>query len=176
MLLFIILLIITIVWCVFAYLGDSYKMWCISRVTCFVLLVVCFISSCIYTSQLELSEVTIIDTQEITTLKDNNESSGHAFIGTGSVNTNTYYYYYAKSDDGVKMQKLNADKCTIIESSTETPHIDTVIMDVSKETKDTLAYKLLSNPIISLKSVISKSYKIYVPEGSLTEDFIIEME
>lgn len=119
--------------------------------------------------------MTIIDTQEITALTDNNELNGHAFLGTGSINTNTYYYYYAKSNEGVKMQKLNANSCTIIES-TETPHIDTVIMDVAANKKDTLTYKLLANPLISLKSLSSKFYKIYIPEDSLTEDFLIDIK
>lgn len=127
-----------------------------------------------YLMQLDLSEMTIIDTQEIIPLKDDNSSNKHTYVGKDSVNTNTYYYYYVKSNNGFKKQKRKTNRCIIIASATDTPHVDTVIMDVAADRKNTLAYKLLAKHLIRLKT--SKFYKIYVPEDSLTEDFIIEME
>ena len=52
-----------------------------------------------YTGNIKMSEK-IESTQKIVNLKDNRDTKGHFFIGTGYVGTETYYYYYYQTKSG----------------------------------------------------------------------------
>lgn len=96
------------------------------------------------------------------------------FIGCGEVNTEQYYYYYYKTDKGsYKASKIKADDCEIIYTK-DTPHIDTIVKSADeKATENPLTFE----PLLSLRiSGTGEKYKIYIPEGSITTDFQVDME
>lgn len=106
--------------------------------------------------------------------KDNRDLQGGFFIGCGEVNTEQYYYYYYKTDKGsYKASKIKADDCEIIYTK-DTPHIDTIVKSADeKATENPLTFE----PLLSLRiSGTGEKYKIYVPEGSITTDFSVDMK
>ena len=125
-----------------------------------------------YTSNIKMHEE-IESSQTIVNLKDNRDTKGHFFIGTGYVGTEAYYYYYYQTKSGsYKANKIETDKCEIIYTN-DTPHIDTIIQIPDEEqTKNWLTLSWL----LSLQTSSNERYKIYVPEGSITDEFSIDME
>lgn len=110
----------------------------------------------------------------VVTFKDNRDLQGGFFIGCGEVNTEQYYYYYYKTDKGsYKASKITADDCEIIYTK-DTPHIDTIVKSADeKATENPLTFE----PLLSLRiSGTGEKYKIYIPEGSITTDFQVDME
>ena len=87
--------------------------------------------------------------------------------------TETYYYYYYQTKSGsFKADKIRTDKCEVFYTK-DTPHIDTIIQIPDEEqTKNWLTLSWL----LSLQTSSNERYKIYVPEGSITDDFSIDME
>ncbi|RGI08577.1 hypothetical protein DXD22_04700 [Ruminococcus sp. TF12-19AC] len=126
-----------------------------------------------YTGNIKMSEK-IESTQKIVNLKDNRDTKGHFFIGTGYVGTETYYYYYYQTKSGsYKANKIETDKCEIIYTN-DTPHIDTIVQVPDEE--QTKNWLTLSWMLSIRTSFSSDKYKIYVPEGTITDDFSIDME
>lgn len=125
-----------------------------------------------YTGNIKMSEK-IESTQKIVNLKDNRDAKGHFFIGIGYVGTETYYYYYYQTKSGsFKADKIRTDKCEVFYTK-DTPHIDTIIQIPDEEqTKNWLTLSWL----LSLQTSSNERYKIYVPEGTITDDFSIDME
>ena len=126
-----------------------------------------------YTGNIKMSEK-IESTQKIVNLKDNRDAKGHFFIGTGYVGTETYYYYYYQTKSGsFKADKIRTDKCEVFYTK-DTPHIDTIIQIPDEE--QTKNWLTLSWMLSIRTSFSSDKYKIYVPEGTITDDFSIDME
>ena len=125
-----------------------------------------------YTSSIKMSEK-VESSQTIVNLKDNRDAKGHFFIGIGYVGTETYYYYYYQTKSGsFKADKIRTDKCEVFYTK-DTPHIDTIIQIPDEEqTKNWLTLSWL----LSLQTSSNERHKIYVPEGTITDDFSIDME
>ena len=72
-----------------------------------------------------------------------------------------------------KASKIKADDCEIIYTK-DTPHIDTIVKSADeKATENPLTFE----PLLSLRiSGTGEKYKIYIPEGSITTDFQVDME
>ena len=138
-----------------------------------IVCVVTIISSFKYTIDIKLSDE-VKSSQSIVNFKDNRDLQGGFFIGCGEVNTEQYYYYYYKTDKGsYKASKIKADDCEIIYTK-DTPHIDTIVKSADeKATENPLTFE----PLLSLRiSGTGEKYKIYIPEGSITTDFQVDME
>ena len=139
-----------------------------------IVCVVTIISSFKYTMiDIKLSDE-VKSSQNIVNFKDNRDLQGGFFIGCGEVNTEQYYYYYYKTDKGsYKASKIKADDCEIIYTK-DTPHIDTIVKSADeKATENPLTFE----PLLSLRiSGTGEKYKIYIPEGSITTDFQVDME
>ena len=138
-----------------------------------IVCVVTIISSFKYTNEIKLSDE-VKNSQNIVNIKDNRDTEGGLFIGCGEVNTEQYYYYYYKTDKGsYKASKIKADDCEIIYTK-GTPHIDTIVKTADEKATENL---LTLMPNLSLRiSTAGEKYKIYIPEGSITTDFSIDME
>ena len=138
-----------------------------------IVCVVTIISSFKYTIDIKLSDE-VKSSQSIVNFKDNHDLQGGFFIGCGEVHTEQYYYYYYKTDKGsYKASKIKADDCEIIYTK-DTPHIDTIVKSADeKATENPLTFE----PLLSLRiSGTGEKYKIYVPEGSITDEFSIDTE
>ena len=126
-----------------------------------------------YTGNIKMSEK-IESTQKIVNLKDNRDTKGHFFIGTGYVGTEAYYYYYYQTKSGsFKADKIRTDKCEVFYTK-DTPHIDTIVQVPDEEQSKN--WLTLSWMLSIRTSFSSDKYKIYVPEGTITDDFSIDME
>ena len=138
-----------------------------------IVCVVTIISSFKYTIDIKLSDE-VKSSQSIVNFKDNHDLQGGFFIGCGEVHTEQYYYYYYKTDKGsYKASKIKADDCEIIYTK-DTPHIDTIVKSADeKATENPLTFE----PLLSLRiSGTGEKYKIYVPEGSISDEFSIDTE
>lgn len=138
-----------------------------------IVCVATIISSFKYTIDIKLSDE-VKSSQNIVNFKDNRDLQGGFFIGCGEVNTEQYYYYYYKTDKGsYKASKIKADDCEIIYTK-DTPHIDTIVKSADKKaTENPLTFE----PLLSLRiSGTGEKYKIYIPEGSITTDFSVDMK
>ena len=142
----------------------------------FLLIIVCIstiILSVKYTNEIKLSDE-VKSSQNIVNIKDNRDTEGGFFIGCGEINAKQYYYYYYKTDsDSYKVNKINVDDCEIIYTK-GTPHIDTIVKTADEKSTENW---LTLTPNLSLRiSTAGEKYKIYIPEGSITTDFSIDME
>lgn len=128
---------------------------------------------------------------DIYALKDNVSQSGSYFLGTGSVGGKTYYYYYELSDDGYKYSKISPEDYNIYLNpcnENETPHIDTLykygITRINDDDYWLVSLKALFNredysvgTVVKMKKYsLFKQYKIYVPDGSIVNDYKIDLE
>lgn len=154
----------------------------------------------------ETTTTELVASQEIVALKDNSNVSGQFFLGSGSVNQEEYYVYYTVTEHGYKKEKLSADSTlhpVYIKyiSDNETPHIDLY----STVTRKTLTkapnswlslihyfeyknYKVgdvveetVNSPNVLQASGDNNYYdnfriEIYIPEGSIQENYVIDLE
>ena len=101
-------------------------------------------------------------THEIINLTDNNEINGrfHGRYVRGYIGEETmYHYYFKRLDGGIDLQKANA-KNTIIYYTDGEPHADWYRKSRTYWWNTETQY----------------SCKIYIPEGSMTTEFAIDME
>lgn len=80
---------------------------------------------------------------------------------------------YRTKSGSYKANKIETDKCEIIYTN-DTPHIDTIVQVPDEE--QTKNWLTLSWMLSIRTSFSSDKYKIYVPEGTITDDFSIDME
>ena len=115
-----------------------------------IVCVVTIISSFKYTIDIKLSDE-VKSSQNIVNFKDNRDLQGGFY----------------------KASKIKADDCEIIYTK-DTPHIDTIVKSADeKATENPLTFE----PLLSLRiSGTGEKYKIYIPEGSITTDFQVDME
>lgn len=81
-----------------------------------------------------------------------------------------YKYYYQQEDGGIKLDSVSADDTTIyILKDGEQPHIETVVT-----TSYYLNYN--NNPATRCMESAEVSYKLYVPEGAITNVYEFDAE
>lgn len=115
-----------------------------------IVCVVTIISSFKYTIDIKLSDE-VKSSQSIVNFKDNRDLQGGFY----------------------KASKIKADDCEIIYTK-DTPHIDIIVKSADeKATENPLTFEPLLSLIIS---ATGEKYKIYIPEGSITTDFQVDME
>lgn len=146
----------------------------------------------------------IVASQEIIALQDNSDIQGSFFLGSGSINNRDYYVYYYKTEYGYKQNKLYLDNdwtpvyLHYIPQG-GTPHIDqyalvehtTLIKKPSiwLSLIEYLQYKdmEIGETISEIKSMgslfitdpsVYDNYRIeiHIPEGSIKEGYIIDLE
>lgn len=136
-------------------------------------------------------DYTVNDTIEIYNLEDNTSANGTFFLGSGKYNNKTYYCYYMLTKDGYMYDKISPEDYKIYMNyinDDEKPHIDTLcktrVKVVNNEYYWLVSLKALLKPeeykvgtIISTKTFpYFKQYKIYIPKGTIDENYKIDME
>lgn len=106
------------------------------------------------------------ETIEISALKDNTSSSAQFFLGSGCVDEEMRYFYIKNTEIGKKMDSIGAENAYIKENNTENPRIETW-----KPEYENWAWNLIAFPCFK-----NTRFQIYIPEGSVTTDFDIDME
>lgn len=102
-------------------------------------------------------------------LNDSSDMKGHFFLGTGSVESNLYYYYIRDTARGQQIEKVRVsdaylkydDKC--------------YIEKYSRYYNDDLKTKLLTTKLFD-KCDYNSYYVIHIPEGSVTNEFIVDLQ
>lgn len=145
----------------------------------------------------------VVASQDIVALKDDSSMSGSFFLGSGYIGEREYYVYCADTQHGYKVDKLAADSENTpvyikYISFDETPHIDRYSM-VSQKTLikkaniwfsiygyikyskykpgDIVSETIKSPPLFSSTEHYNNyRYVIYIPEGSIQENYEIDLE
>lgn len=161
-------------------------------------IVSCFISIFVSTvnpiTEKQYSYDKLVSSSKIIALKDNNLLSGTFFLGFGSIDNSDYYYYYTENDAGdIKFNKISTNDNVKLRycSSEEQPNVK-IYNQVKKEI-------LVKEPNIWTSSLIDCIYYhkysvgdviktssstyfnhqqtvIYIPEGSIEQNYKIDME
>lgn len=135
-----------------------------------------FFGGVVYTGSLPYED-TVIESYEIVSLKDNDNTNGTFVLGTGSVYDTTYYVYNYKTEDGgIKRDKINTNDATVYETK-DSPHIDVIGKKLKESAKDSVMYHLFN--VGFLEDYITSTpndCKIYIPEGSIITEFKIDLE
>ena len=111
------------------------------------------------------TEERLVKSTEIVAIADGSGVSGSFFLGSGTVNDVQYYFYYQKEGDGFVQRKVDVSRAVVYEIDK-----DIVVPNVSL-IKDT--------PVKKNRWVLAggaSTYKIYVPKGSITTAFNLDLQ
>ena len=102
--------------------------------------------------------------QSIVALQDNvNAKDNISFLGCGPVGKKLCYFYAEKTDNGIKINKIYSDTC-FIEYSNK-PHI---------ETYELKKFNHFSRYFYAWPFCVY--YKVYVPEGTIQQNYNIDLQ
>lgn len=105
------------------------------------------------------------NTIEIIALNDSTGVNGKSgFLGSGYVSENLYYYCMENTNNGYKASKIRAEAAYVKHS--DDPHIETYSVTGFKNK----LYYLISVPFADCY------YIVYIPEGSIIENYKIDLE
>lgn len=117
------------------------------------------ISAVLDTHEGELSPEPI-SIEKIYALNDTSETYGSFYLLSGSYEEETYYSYITETKDGGKvLNKVPTCKCVVYEVN------DSFRIETYKYTKNFLGIE-----------DFGEKYKIYVPQGSITNEYTIDLE
>lgn len=132
----------------------------VSFLITFIMLIV---SSEIVTGCAEINYNVVSDTK-IIALKDNQNISGNFYIMGGYVNENLYYYYATETEFGYKTEKVRADNAHIKYTDGET-HIERYVGEFANDSANLWGFPMCND-----------RYIIYCPDGTVTNEFIVDLE
>lgn len=140
--------------------------------------------------------VELVETRDIIALQDTSSESGRFFLGSGSYKSRPYYTFYYNTEYGAKYDSIRADSnCPDVYINTfsegsDTPHIDEYCRVYRKYftgERNPLWFSVFAylkygqykagDIIESGKRFCSSGcrYEIFIPEGSILEDFNIDL-
>lgn len=167
---FIIGLIISVILIIYFAIDEWWSFfegfWC----SILILLVMAIASSLVwFTASVVISSCTepnysVIEDTKIVALKDNQNIHGNFYIMGGYVNEDLYYYYATETEFGYKTEKISSDNAYIKYTDGE-PHIEKYTAEFSKDSANIWGVPLYSD-----------RYVIYCPEGTVTNEFKVDLE
>ena len=168
---FIVGLIVFIVWTIYLICDDFYDWGEKIGTSVLVLLLstacsilVFLLSSLIVGSSAKVHYTNMVSDTKIVALKDNQNVNGSFYIMGGYVDEDLYYYYATETEFGYKTEKIKADNVYIKYTDGET-HIE----EYQPEFVNDYVY-LFAVPSYSHR------YIIYCPDGTVTNEFNIDLE
>lgn len=129
----------------------------------FIAIVVLLISSAFVSGIADIKYNMESDTK-IIALKDNQDVNGSFYIMGGYVNEDLYYYYAIETEFGYKTEKVMADNTYIKYTDGET-HIERYTGSFVNDTVNFWAIP-----------VCNDRYIIYCPYGTVTNEFVVDLE
>lgn len=132
--------------------------------SCAVTMLVVLFSSAVVSNCDNVIEYNKTSDTKIIALKDNQNISGSFYIMGGYVNEDLYYYYATETEFGYKTEKVKAENTYIKYADGET-HIERY---VGEFTNDSLY--LWGFPMCDDRHII------YVPDGTVTNEFVVDLE
>lgn len=112
------------------------------------------------------NEYNLVETVEITAMKDNSRTNGSFYLFGGTVSEKDYYYYMMETDEGLKRNKVDVEY--------------SMINEVEGNPKVEIYKSQYMNAIIRWyfgeTSPKDAKYVFYVPSGTVTPQFEVDME
>ena len=111
------------------------------------------------------TKISHTETVEIYALTDTTSAKGRNFLYSGYVNGKLVYRYVIETEKGKQVKELDSKNAYIIEDDTEQPRIE-------------IHEKTYENDWLNKFFFIfsNKEYIIYIPEGSITTEYNIDLE
>lgn len=145
-------------------LGEKIGLSVLTLLTSFLIsLIVLLCASLIISCTAEIEYDKVSDTK-IVALKDNQNVSGSFYIMGGYVDEDLYYYYATETEFGYKTEKISANNAYIKYTDGET-HIERYDGKFANEITNLWAVPMCNN-----------RYVIYCPEGTVTNEFNVDLE
>jgi hypothetical protein len=118
-------------------------------------------------------EVVVIKTTELENIKDNSMTSGNFFLGCGSINGSMVYTFYEKIDTNEFQLRTISCYVTTIAYTDSVPRIEEYsLRELNNEHNRKYTIGLSLFPYVSAFS----QYKIYVPKGSIKQNYVLDAE
>lgn len=165
---FVIALIVAVVVFIKSYAWDTFWNsigWSLVGlvVGCLFALLISIVTSCIPEHEDKVYNIT--ESNSIVALSDSVGANGSfGFLGTGHIKDDLYYYYMVKNDTGYKAEKI--------------PASDTIIRYTSSDFKiekyEASGFKNKSKYIYAVP--VGQYYVVYIPEGSIIENYRVDLE
>lgn len=112
------------------------------------------------------SQYNLEETVDITAMKDNSRTNGSFYLFGGTVSEKDYYYYMTETSEGLKRDKVNVDYSTVNEVDGN-PKVE---IYKSKYTN------AIARWYFGETSPRNAKYVFYVPPGTVTTQFEVDME
>ena len=132
-------------------------------VSAVITLMVLSLSSVITSCCAEIDYNMVSDTK-IIALKDNQNVSGNFYIMGGYIDEDLYYYYATETEFGYKTEKVRADNAYIKYTDGET-HIERYVGEFANDSANLWGFPMCYD-----------RYIIYCPDGTVTNEFIVDLE
>lgn len=127
----------------------------------FIAIIVLVFSSGIFPSELQLHQES-----SILSIKHENSIEGTFFLGSGSIDSETYYFYLQQREDGgIKYSKINTSDAILYETEDNFR-----IERWRKEYKNPIIRRIFIAPVLANDEV-----RFYIPEGSILYNFILDL-
>ena len=138
---------------------NIFATMCLICVGAFIGLLVAFI--------LPMKTKTVMESYKIVSLQDNNSSEGNFFLGSGYMDGKIKYAFYYQKDDGYKLKTVDSENTTIRYS-------DNIKCERYKqaEVKSFINYFAIDD----LSSESNSEYIIYVPKGTIKENYSLDAQ
>jgi len=107
------------------------------------------------------------ETYNLECIQDNNNVNGGFFLGCGTINGEMKYTFYYKKDDYFKLLQLSYNKVKV-KYSEETPKVEYYY---TIESKDAFINNFALDWYIG-----GKEYIIYIPKGSIKQDYNLDAQ
>lgn len=105
-------------------------------------------------------------TYNLASLKDDSRISGAFFLGSGRIEGKMVYTFYYKKDDYYKLSQIDVNLASI-KYTNDNPRIE-------RYTTEKVKGAFINNFALDIDEPIS--YVIYIPEGSIKQDYILDSE
>lgn len=106
--------------------------------------------------------------RSLVALKDNNSINGNSFLFGGNIDEEFYYFYYYQDGTGTSFAKVQADRAIVFDDNTD-PRIEYIAC----KHENGIIGRLL-DPTDCL--FLDRRKRIYVPEGSITTEYKLDLE
>lgn len=170
--------VILLVYCLISFLCDEWpkKLGIISSI---VLLVALAANTIVdeYRNSVKYTETTETRTYNLVSLQDESQVSGDIrgkrYYLYASINTDEVYnFYYETEDGGFKKAKIDASKAVVYEKDDCNP----AVVEYTTYTKSKMSEKWQKILMLDILETEYKSYKVYIPKGTLTREYSLDAQ
>ena len=162
---------VTVIATIYWMIADDFGWFLGSLMTaCVLILSIIFVAlgagmSCAIADECAARTPVLIESKPLIALKDNSDIVGTKYLFSGTIKEAQYYYYIEETEFGYKQNKIQASSA-YIKYDNESPRIETYVNK----------YKNLIVRFFCGNTSINETVVIYIPEGSIVENYEIDLE